>query len=249
MATMSNAMPITDEDVRQQICQSALRLFRENGYAAVTMPAIAEAAGISLANCQHHFPNKLALAAASYSDKVEALAAFTAGLPKGQLADRYHQLLQETVEIMGRDRAAMQALFAAALAEETELDLMAGFLAERLAGSCYQLVLSSEDALPETKARHLGIVLYTFQMLVLLFWFYDRSPQQAATDQLVETLHGLFKLLRPLFFLPLIPDGIAKLAKIVMPQLASIEASASEGPAAQEDPRDGQQEDFDIHRE
>ena len=65
----------------------------------------------------------------------------------------------------------MQALFAAALAEETELDLMAGFLAERLAGSCYQLVLSSEDALPETKARHLGIVLYTFQMLVLLFWF------------------------------------------------------------------------------
>ena len=99
--------------------------------------------------------------------------------------------------------------------------------------------------LQEPKARELGIALYTFHMLVVVFWLYDRSPGQASTGKLVRLVHELFKLIRPMFFLPMIPQGIARLAEIVLPDLGD----SSVGAAAQDDPRDGQHQDFDIHRD
>ena len=90
-----------------------------------------------------------------------------------------------------------------------------------LSRTYHRLVLRSDDALRDPKALELGIALYTFHMLLVLFWLYDRSPEQASTRKLVNLARELFKLLRPLFFLPLVPQGIAKLAAIVLPELTA----------------------------
>jgi hypothetical protein len=63
----------------------------------------------------------------------------------------------------------------------------------------------------------LGIVLYTFHMLIILFWLYDRTPDQQATHKLRRFVYELFKMLRPMFILPMIPQAIVKLSQIMLP--------------------------------
>ena len=107
-------------------------------------------------------------------------------LPPGQLADRYRQSLEAALAGLALQRAETAALFAAALAEDADFDLMRGEAAERLSRAYHRLVLESQDALPEPKALELGVALYTFHMLVVLFWLYDRSPDQASTGKLIR---------------------------------------------------------------
>ena len=186
-------------------------------------------------------PPNLAL----YHQCISSIEAKIAELPPGQLADRYHQSLAHALAEMAKERAAMQALFGAAMAEDAGFDVMRGERAERLSRAYHGLVLASDDALRDPKALELAIALYTIHMMILLFWLYDRSPEQASTRKLVTLARELFKLLRPLFFLPLVPQGIANLAAIMLPEISR----ASEGAAAHDDARDGEQKDFNIHRD
>lgn len=179
-----------------------------------------------------------------YDGHLATLEATIDSLAPGQLADRYHQSLKAALETMSGQRGELAALFGMAMADEAGLDLMRGDGAERLARAYHRLVLKSDDALPDPKALQMGIALYAFHMLALLFWLYDRSPDQAATRKLLPWAHELFKLLRPLYLLPLIPQGVARLASIVMPELLR----KSQRATAQNDARDGQHQDFDIHR-
>ena len=183
-----------------------------------------------------------------YDQFIDSLAAGIDELPSGPLAERYHQALRHALSLMSRERGAMAALFAAALVEEEEegdFDLLRGERAERLARAYHRLVLRSSDALPDPKALELAIALYTFHMLVILFWLYDRSPDGSSTQKLLRLTRELFKWLRPLFILPLAPQGIAKLAEIVLPGLKPESVRA----AAQDDPRDSEHQNFDIHRD
>lgn len=182
---------------------------------------------------------------APYDQCIASIESKIAELPPGPLADRYHHALTIALAELKKERAAMQALFAAAMDERAGFDLLRGERADRLSRAYHRLVLASDDALRDPTALELAISLYTFHMLLILFWLYDRSPGQASTYKLLNLMRELFKLLRPLFFLPLVPQGIAKLSEIVLPELRR----ASEGAAAHDDPRDGEHKDFDIHRD
>ena len=245
MTTAQDDAQSDDQSVRPRIVTTAASLFRQRGYPAVDMAEIALAAALSLPQCRQLFPSKLSIADAIYAEHVDDLVKFIDQLAPGQMADRYHAVLSHAVESMAVDRAALAALFGAAMVEDADLQLMAGSQAEQWASAYHRLVRGSQDALREPKALEMGISLYTVQMLLLLFWLYDRSPGQVSTRKLLNFLHELFRLARPLFFMPLIPQGIAKLAHIVMPQLLG----DSEGAAAQDDARDGQEQDLDIHRD
>ena len=182
---------------------------------------------------------------ALYDGMLDSLESNIDELPAGQIADRYHQALLRALALMAGERAAIQSMFAAALAEDADFDLLRGQRAKRLSRAYHRLVLASDDALREPKALELAIALYTFHMLIVLFWLYDRSPGGASTRKLLQLTGELFKLLRPLFFLPMVPQGIAKLAEIVLPELRR----ELERAAAQEDPRNGEHQDFEIHRD
>ena len=241
----NNAQSQRCEQTRQHIYETALNSFRTRGYARTTMQEIAVAAGLELSLCQSYFPSKEAVALALYGEHVQALTAAMDLLPAGQLAERYHQTLRLAVLRLSNDREAMKALFGAAMIGGADLPIMDGTSAERLSAAYHRLVLGSDDALREETARDLGSVLFSFHMLLLVFWLYDRTPVQASTGKLLDFVCGVFESARPLFFLSAVPRGIARLAAIVGPRLREI----SVGTAAQDDARDGQQEDFDIHRD
>lgn len=241
----SSAPSSKDDQTRQHVYHRAAECFRKRGYDAVSMREIAAAADVSVALIDRHFASKEEIALCWYGDEVEALAGEMAGLPPGQLADRYHQALEMTFRRLRPMRGAIAALFAGAMRSDADFSLMDSPQGQRLSQSYRHLVLDSDDALREPKATELGIALYCVHMLLILFWLYDRSPEQESTDKLLAFAREMFKLLRPLFFLPMVPQGIAKLARIVMPDREQMADSISA--AAQDDAGDGQHKDLDVH--
>lgn len=243
--TTSSKPASKGDQTRQHIYQTAAECFSQSGYDAVSMREIAAKADVSVGLIYHYFGGKEDIARCWYIEQVEALAAAMAGLPTGQLADRYRQALELNLRRLRPMRGAMLALFAGAMRSDAAVSLMDSPPGHRLSRSYRQLVLDSDDALRESTAADLGIVLYMFHMLLLVFWLYDRSPGQASTERLLGFAHEMIKLLRPMFFLPMVPQGIAKLARIVMPDRRGGTDSVSA--AAQDDAGNGQHENLNIH--
>lgn len=216
MTPSSKAVSRSDER-RQHIYNMASECFSESGYDAVSMREIAAKADVSVGLIYHYFGGKEDIARCWYIEQVEALAAAMGSLPPGQLADRYRQALELNLRRLRPMRGAMSALFAGAMRSDAAASLMDSPPGYRLSSAYRQLVLDSDDALREPAAADLGVVLYMFHMLLIVFWLYDRSPGQASTEKLLGFAQEMFKLLRPMFFLPMVPQGMAKLARIVMP--------------------------------
>jgi AcrR family transcriptional regulator len=73
------------EQTRALIVETALRLFRENGYEATTMRAIAKEAGVSVGNAYYYFGSKEELIQAYYDELQENhLAACRVALDREQ---------------------------------------------------------------------------------------------------------------------------------------------------------------------
>lgn len=207
---------------RQHIYDTAIRLFREQGYDAATMRDIANEADVSIGLTYRYFARKEDIVMALYCDHVDALVAHINTLPAGQMADRYNMVLEEVIRDLTPYRYALMALFGVAMRPDSGISLMGtdnNPISKQLCDGYYQLVIGSDDALRSPKAEQTGVTLYTFHMLILLFWLYDRSDDQASTQKLLRFVRDLFKMIRPMFFLPTIPQAIAKLSVIVMPHL------------------------------
>lgn len=228
---------------RQQIYQAAVAGFRRLGYPTTSLADIAAEAGVPLADVQRCFSSKEAIALALVQAKIDAIATQIDSLAAGTMADRFSQALSFAVQIMSQDPEAVAAGFAHAMVDGAEFDLVSAPSAQRLIAALERLVLESDDTLREDHARDMGAALYATLMMILLFWCYDRSPGRVATKNLLELMQDLFARLRPLYFLPMAPQAIARLASIVQP----LSQSPSVGAAAQEDARDSQHQDLDIH--
>jgi AcrR family transcriptional regulator len=87
MLNMSSAKDEKDLTARANIRNAALRLFAERGHDAVTVRAIASAAGVSPALVLHHFSSKEGLRAAVDAHAAEAFDALFAELSSGDLAE------------------------------------------------------------------------------------------------------------------------------------------------------------------
>jgi len=101
------------ETTRQQILDTALRLFRERGFDEATMRDIASEAGVSLGNAYYYFPSKEAIVLAYYD------------LVQTEHARRVHELFPEQkdfktrlltvlhtkLDILKDDRPLLGALF------------------------------------------------------------------------------------------------------------------------------------------
>ena len=230
---------------REFVYQAAVACFRRLGYTAAALTDIAAEAGVPLASVQQCFSSKEAAAIALVQAKFDELTRHIDSLAAGAMAHRYKQALTFAVQLLAQDRDAVAAVFARAMSDDAEFDIMAGSFARKLGAALERLVLQSDDALSAKQARDMGIALHSTLMLVLVFWCYDRSPEQQATSRLLDLVGDLFAQLRPLYLLPMAPQAVARLAGIMQPLLQS----ASVGAAAQEDTRDREHQDFDVHRD
>jgi len=211
MGIMSWMRTISKSDVtRGRIFQTAMELFRRQGFEATTMREIAAGAGVAGGAAYYYFDSKEAIVLAFYSQaqqEIEALA--ESALAHKDLKRRLHALLTAKLDYFAPNRGLLGTLAACAnpqhplspFGEQTRdiRDHDIALFARALEGT--------RVTVPEDLRPHLPHLLWMYQMGVILFWIYDRSPGQRRTAVLLDKSIVLvvrlirlsvFPLLRPL---------------------------------------------------
>src|SRR5215813_10068124 len=101
------------EETRRQILDTALTLFREEGFEDTTMRDIAARAGLSLGAAYYYFKSKEAIVGAYYDySQHEHLARAREGFAASRrLRDRLRAALHTKIDIVQEDRRLLRALF------------------------------------------------------------------------------------------------------------------------------------------
>jgi AcrR family transcriptional regulator len=196
------------EDTRRRIYESALKLFREKGFEATTMRDIAAKAEVALGAAYYYFSSKEAIVLAFYQEMQEnsheGILEALAGEKK--LKDRIRVVLEKRFELLAPNRKFCDALFRHA--PDTH-DPLSPFSAEtrpirERAMEHLRVALEGSDIkVPADLKPTLPYLLWLYQMAVILFWLYDRSPRQERTQKLMEKSLGLLVSLLRLSALPL----------------------------------------------
>ena len=199
------------DETRTRILEAALRVFRERGFEKATMREIATEAGVAVGAAYYYFDSKDALVMAFYERaQGEMHAEIEAALDNAKsLEDRLRAIISAKFNYFQPNRKLLGALSSHSDPEHP----LSPFSDETAAirnqdvASFERAVKDSAVKLPETVAPYLGRLLWMYQMGLILFWVYDRSPNQERTTLLYEkTLKMLlvtlkiatFPLLRPL---------------------------------------------------
>ncbi len=180
------------EQTRTLIVETALRLFREQGYEATTMRAIAGAAGVSVGNAYYYFPSKQHLVQAYYaqSQELHADAARPALVGATSFEARLRGVLLARVDSMQSEKAFAVAFFRYAADPESPLSPFSeeSAPAREMSIALYrEAVEGAKDLkIPPVLREQLPSLLWLYQMGVVLFWVHDRSRGAERTYALVS---------------------------------------------------------------
>lgn len=200
------------EETRQRILAAALGIFRERGFEAATMREVAAAAGVAVGAAYYYFASKDAIVMAFYRQAQDEMEpALDAILNRSRtLEQRLRGIIAQKFAYFAPYRALVGTLsahidpahplspFSKATAPIRERDI--AFFS--------RAVSDSNLRLPPSILPYLPRLLWLYQMGLMLFWVYDRSPRQARTELLFsKTLRmmlfaiGLARLplLKPLY--------------------------------------------------
>ena len=183
-----NEVPTTKgEQTRLLIFNTALELFRENGFDATTMQEVAARAGIAKSAAYYYFPSKEAIIQAYYEtieNQQEQLCAdfFT---QTSDLKKRLHTAMLSKFDLVQNDRNILGVVFRytgepthplSCLGKGTEdIRRRATILFEQAA---------SVEKLPKDLQLLLPLALWSLQMGLLVMFLYDNSPNQKRTRAL-----------------------------------------------------------------
>jgi len=181
---------LKSEATRARILESALATFRERGFERATMREIAAAAEVAVGAAYYYFDSKDAIVMAFYRQAQEEMApSLDAILAKTKtLEGRLRAVIEFKFEYFLPNRALLGALSAHAdpghplspFSEETAA------IREQDIGFFQQIVDRSKVKLPSAVDPYLARLFWLYQMGLLLFWVYDRSPGQARTRILFD---------------------------------------------------------------
>lgn len=224
------------ERTRAHILATALRLFRDNGYEATSMRAIALAAGVSTGNAYHYFESKEHLVQAFYDQThAEHLAACEPLLAREtDLAARLRVVLRTKVETAEPYHHLSGLLFKTAADPKSPLN---PFSAEsrKVRGEATALmrrvIEGSRTKPPEDLAAELPELLWLYEMSVILFWIHDESEGRARTLRLIERTSAMVARLVQLGGNPLFGwarrDVLALVSELRDPDAAPAKARAA----------------------
>jgi AcrR family transcriptional regulator len=200
------------EETHARILAAALQVFRERGFEAATMREIASAAQMAVGAAYYYFDSKDALVMAYYERaQKEMTPLIDAQLAASRtLEQRLRAIIEQKLDYFEPDRKLVSALtahidpahplspFSEATAPVRDADIA---FFERAVGE-------SELKLPKSIAPYMPRLLWLYQMGIVLFWVYDRSPNQGRTQLLLDKTLAIVLLglklaqlppLRPLF--------------------------------------------------
>jgi AcrR family transcriptional regulator len=197
-----------------RILDSALDLFRRQGFEQTTMRGIAAEAGVSLGSAYYYFDSKEDLVMAFYDRAIEAMTPRMedALAGAGSFERRIAAIMNVKFEYFRPNRSFLGALFRHAADPQNSLSPFSEAtrqIRERDQEYFARAIeaKSGEVRVPEDLAPYLPQMLWIYQMGLILYWIYDRSPDQRRTQQLLEKslalmVSGLkvarFALLKPL---------------------------------------------------
>ncbi|GAA2612238.1 TetR family transcriptional regulator [Paractinoplanes durhamensis] len=179
------------EQTRQLILETALRLFRERGYAETTMRVIAKEAGVAVGNAYYYFDSKEHLIQGFYDrNQNEHRLATTALLAdEKDFAARLRGVMHAGIDVNEPYHSFAATFFKTAAEPSSPLspfsressparDASIAIFRDVLEGSTAKLDPELRKELPE--------LLWLGWMGVILFWVYDKSPGQRRTRRLID---------------------------------------------------------------
>jgi AcrR family transcriptional regulator len=189
------------EETRARILNAALTTFRERGFDRATMREIAEAAEVATGAAYYYFDSKEALVMAFYERAQQEMQAdLESKLTRCRtLESRLRTIITEKFEYFGPNRKLLGALSAHADPEHPLSPFSEETKSIRDSDMAFFEAAAAESGikLPKDIQPYLPRLLWLYQMGLILFWVYDRSPQQRRTKALFEqTLKMLLLTLR-----------------------------------------------------
>ena len=194
------------EETRNRILNTALELFRKDGFDQTTMRQIAAECGVALGAAYYYFPSKDALVMAFYEraqSELEPILVQELSRHKG-IEPRLRALIEAKLRYFHANRALIGKLSAhidprhplSPFSSETQA------IRDHDIEGFARALGSPGIRLPSDLRPHLPRILWLYQMGLLLFWVYDRSPQQRKTMQLLDGSLAIVALLIRLIGLP-----------------------------------------------
>lgn len=227
------------ERTRSAIIDAALRLFRERGYEATTMRAIAAEAGVSVGNAYYYFAAKEQLIQGFY-DRAQAEHA-EAARPvldaRSDLTERIVGVVEAWLATMEPYRPFAGKFFKHAAEPTSPLSPFSAEStpARAAAVGLWREVLEGSDArIPKRLADELPELLWLYFMGLVLFWVHDPSPDGAATRDLAAASARLVVRAIGLARLPVIrgmlDDVVALIVQVrqVFPQMEGGDGDGAE---------------------
>jgi AcrR family transcriptional regulator len=198
------------EETRRRILAAALRVFREHGFEAATMREIAAAAGVAVGAAYYYFDSKDALVMAFYEQAQEEMAPALEGILAASrtLEQRLRGIIGQKLAYFAPNRKLVSALTAHIDPEHSLSPFSAATapIRDRDLRFFERAVAESKLHLPGTIRPYLPRLLWLYQMGLVLYWVYDRSPGQERTEMLfMKTLKMMLVAIKLAELAPLRP--------------------------------------------
>jgi AcrR family transcriptional regulator len=196
------------EETRARILNAALETFQERGFERATMRDIAGTAGVATGAAYYYFDSKDALVLAFYERaQREMRAELEEKLAKAKtLEERLKVIIGEKLEYFAPNRKLLGAL-----SQHTDPEHPLSPFSQETAGIREEDIAFFEAAvresavkLPKDVAPYLPRLLWLYQMGLVLFWVYDRSPEQRRTWTLFDKTLKMILLTLKIASVPLL---------------------------------------------
>jgi AcrR family transcriptional regulator len=179
------------EQTRASIVEAALALFRDNGYEATTMRAIARRAGVSTGNAYYYFGSKEELIQEFYARNQKAHAAACQHVLASQtaLADRLAGTVRSLVDILAPYHSFAATFYKHAAEPASPLSPFSpqSSPARLAAIDLYREVVEGSDArMGQGVRERLPELFWLYSLGITLFWVYDNSAGCERTYQLID---------------------------------------------------------------
>ena len=188
-------------ETRNRILSSALDLFRERGFERTTMRDIATQAKVANGAAYYYFESKDAIVLAFYERAQHELEETISAMLDASttLEVRLRAIIQAKFDYFAPNRKLLGALSAHVDPDHplSPFSVSTTAIREQDIARFDRAAADSKIKLPSNIAPYLPRLLWMYQMGLILFWVYDRSPNQIRTATLfTQTLKMLLLTLK-----------------------------------------------------
>jgi len=208
------------EQTRRAIAEAALRLFREQGYEATTMRAIAKEAGVATGNAYYYFGSKEELIHAYYArNHAEHAVACRAILDtETRLDRRIAGVLRALIDVQAPYHSFAAKLYKHAAEPASPLSPFstASSPTRAAAISLYaEVIEGARIRVPAGLRSRLPELLWLYSMGIVLYWVHDSSPGCEKTYRLIDVTAPLAERLVRLARLPVLRSMTRRLLAVL----------------------------------